>query len=103
MHIVENGVARLVVRDRTSWVSWVCIAAAAANGVGLAATHDLRFLVPGLLFAAFGAAFLRASDVVFDKARRLCRVRRRDVGRVTFREIPFQDIVDVRVETASVS
>jgi len=99
MRIVENSAERVVLRDRTLWVSWVCLAAAAATALLVVARHaDPRQLIPAALFVAFGLLFLRATDAVFDKAQGLCRVRRRDVWRVTQTEIAFRDIIDVRVE-----
>jgi len=99
MRIVENNAQRLILRDRALWISWVCFALGSiAFGHFAIARGDPRQLIPGALFVVFGAAFLRATDVVFDKAQRRCAIRRRDVWRVTGAEMPFDDIVDVRVE-----
>jgi hypothetical protein len=99
MRIVENSPERVVLRDRTLWVCWVCLAGAAAIAAHYAVTlTEPRQLIPAALTAAMGLFFLRASDVVFDKARKVCAVRRRDIWRVTQAEVEFRDIVDVRVE-----
>ena len=99
MRIVEDTPSRLVMRDRTLWVSWLCFAVVAIAAVRFAlAPGQLRPLIPGALFLAFGLAFLRATDVTFDKGRRTCAVRRRDIARVTRTELAFGDIIDVRVE-----
>jgi len=101
MRIVENSPERVVLRDRTLWVSWVCLGAAAAVGLQVALKHgDPRALYAAGFVAVFGLFFLRASDVLFDKGRSLCRVRRRDIWRVTQVELAFRDILDVRVEPA---
>jgi hypothetical protein len=48
----------------------------------------------------FGFAFLRATDVTFDKVARICAIRRFDVLRLRRTRLAFADIVDVRVEIA---
>jgi len=99
MRIVENSSERVVLRDRTLWVSWVCLGAAAAVCLLVALKHgDPRALYAAGFVAVFGLFFLRATDAVFDKARKTCFVRRRDIWRVTEVELAFRDIVDVRVE-----
>jgi hypothetical protein len=55
-------------------------------------------LIPAALIVVFGLAFLRATDVTFDKVGRICAIRRFDVLRVKRTQIAFADIVDVRVE-----
>jgi hypothetical protein len=99
MRIAENTPSRLVLRDRTLWISAVCFTAAAAL-VGRVA-FDLDGAgqrAPAALSVLFGLAFLRATDVTFDKTERTCFVRRLDVLRLTHRRIAFDDIVDVRLE-----
>jgi hypothetical protein len=99
MRIVENTASRLVLRDRTLWISWLCFACAAViAAMFLGADHDPRRLIPAGLFLAFGALFLRATDAVFDKVRQSCAVRRRDIWRVTQRDLTFADITDIQVE-----
>jgi hypothetical protein len=43
-------------------------------------------------------AFLRATDVTFDKIERSCAIRRLDVLRLTRIRLVFADITDARVE-----
>ena len=102
MRIVENSPSRLVLRDRTYWVTIVCFAAA-LFGAGYFALHrgDPRELIPTALFVAFGLAFLRATDVVFDRIDRRCVVRRLDVVKVTRTELLFHDLTDIRVDVSA--
>ena len=102
MRIVENSSSRLVLRDRTYWITIVCFAAA-LFGAGYFALHpgDPRELVPTALFIAFGLAFLHSTDVVFDKIDRRCVVRRLDVVKVTNTELLFHDIKDIKVDVSA--
>jgi hypothetical protein len=99
MRIAENTPSRLVLRDRTLWISAVCFTAAAAL-VGRVAfdLDDASQLVPAALSVLFGLAFLRATDVTFDKTKGTCLVRRLDVLRLTCRRVAFHDIIDVRID-----
>lgn len=99
MRIVENNVSRLVLRDRTLWVSFACFGCGLFLAGAIIAIHkDFR----GLCVAAFlflcGLVFLRTTDVVFDTSRRICSLRRRDLFRVTSREIGFDEISDVLID-----
>ncbi len=99
MRISEDTPSRLRLRDRTLWISLVCFAGAAAIIVRVAVDRDpSEQLIPAALFVVFGLAFLRATDVTFDRVERLCAIRRFDVLRVKRTQIAFADIVDVRVE-----
>ncbi len=99
MRISENTPSRLRLRDRTLWISLVCFAAAAAIVVGVAFDREQSGqLIPAVLSVIFGLAFLRATDVTFDKIERVCAVRRFDVLRVARTRLAFEEIVDVRVE-----
>ena|ERR1700694_4119935 len=101
MRITENTPSHLRLRDRTLWMSVVCFAAVAVLG-GYAACDQaqLEQFIPAALFLMFGLAFLRATDVTFDKAERTCVIRRLDVLRVMRMHLSFADITDVRVEVA---
>jgi hypothetical protein len=101
MRITENTPLHLRLRDRTLWISVVCFAAAGVLGV-YAACDRAQFeqLIPAALFLMFGLAFLRATDVTFDKVERTCVIRRLDVLRVMRMHLSFTDITDVRVEVA---
>jgi hypothetical protein len=99
MRIVENTPARLVLRDRTLRLSWIFFAIAAASAVWFAIRGgDPWQLIVCALWIGFGLVFLRATDVTLDKPRRVCTVRRRDIWRVTARDLAFAEITDVRVE-----
>src|SRR5262249_30105649 len=81
----------------------VCFGAAVILAAG-AALHPDRpgFLVSTGLLIIFALAFLRATDVTFDKAMRVCDIRRLDVMRLKRVRLSFDDILDARVEFASV-
>jgi hypothetical protein len=102
MRITENTSMRLKLRDRTLWISVVCFAAASFE-VASFAVHGGTWseLVPAAVSVAFGLAFLRATDVTFDKNRRICAVRRFDVIRARRQQLAFHDIKDVRIEVSS--
>jgi len=97
MRIVENTPERLVLRDRTLWISAVCFGAAALLLIRFAPA-DRGALIGAILFAVFGLAFLRSTDLVLDKYQALCSLRRLDVLRVKRLRFAFEDIRDVRVE-----
>ncbi|HEX4739139.1 MAG TPA: hypothetical protein VH331_16435 [Allosphingosinicella sp.] len=100
MRIIEDNPSRLVLRERSLWVSFVCFGAALFLVVGSAFAHEgSQPLLPAGLFAVFGLAFLRSSDVAVDKTRRTCTVRRRDMLRVTRLELGFDAIDDVLVDS----
>jgi hypothetical protein len=101
MRITENTPSHLRLRDRTLWMSVVCFASAAVLGA-YAACDQAQYeqLIPAALFLMFGSAFLRATDVTFDKAERTCVIRRLDVLRVIRMQLSFADITDARVEVA---
>jgi hypothetical protein len=99
MRISENTPSHLRLRDRTLWISIVCFAAAAIIMVRIAFDHDQSGkLIAAALSLMFGLAFLRATNVTFDKIERSCTLRRFDVLRVTRTRLAFADITDVRVE-----
>jgi hypothetical protein len=99
MRITENTASHLKLRDRTLWISAVCFAAAASLIARAAFDQDqFEQLIPAGLSLIFGLAFLRATDVTFDKIERVCAIRRFDVWRIIRRRLAFADITDVRVE-----
>lgn len=104
MRIVENRPERLVLRDRTLWVSAVVILGAAMAVLNFAQHPHALPLLPVALAGAFACAValfaLRSSDVVFDKRARTCRVRRLDMLKLTRRSLAFDDIQDVRVDVS---
>jgi hypothetical protein len=101
MRISENTASHLRLRDRTLWISAVCFAAAMIFVVRPAVVRDQpSVLIPAALFVMFGLAFLRATDVTFDKNGRVCDIRRLDVLRLTRRQLAFAEILDARVEIA---
>jgi hypothetical protein len=103
MRIVENSPSCLRLRDRTLWISVVCFGAVVITLVG-AILHADRpgMLVSAAMFIIFALAFLRATDVTFDKEKRLCDIRRLDMMRLKRMRFAFADIVDARVEIAPV-
>jgi len=103
MRIVENSSSRLRLRDRTLWISAVCFGTAVILAVG-AALHPGQpgFLVSTALLILFVLAFLRATDVTFDKTTHVCDIRRLDVLRLKRMRFAFADIRDAQVEYASV-
>ena len=100
MRITENTPSHLRLRDRTLWISGVCFAAAVVLAARAALDRDqLGELIPAALSAMFGLAFLRATNVTFDKVvERICAIYRFDVLRVRRTRLAFADIVDARVE-----
>jgi hypothetical protein len=100
MRITESTPSHLRLRDRTLWISGVCFAAAVVLAARAALDRDqLGELIPAALSAMFGLAFLRATNVTFDKVvERICAIYRFDVLRVRRTRLAFADIVDARVE-----
>ena len=101
MRITENTPTHLRFRDRTLWISVICFAAAGVLGVYAACDPgQFELFIPATLFLMFGLAFLRATDVTFDKVARTCVISRLDVLRVMRVRLAFEEIVDVKVEIA---
>ncbi|HLI66254.1 MAG TPA: hypothetical protein VKU90_07795 [Caulobacteraceae bacterium] len=99
MRIVEDTPQRVVLRDRTLWITWVCFGAAAFIAVqGAAHQMGTRAIFPAVIFFLFGAFFLRSTDALFDKAAHVLTLRRRNILAVTRNEIPFDQIQDIKVE-----
>jgi hypothetical protein len=98
MRIAEDTPSRLVLRDRTLWISLLCFGGAAALLARFAVVWDKQLLIGAGLSLAFGLPFLRATDLVFDKAQRLCDLRRLDMVRVTRLSLNFSEIRDIQVE-----
>jgi len=99
MRISEDTPSRLALRDRTLWLSAIFLAGAALLGFGVVRDREPGLLVSAGLFVIFALAFLRATDVAFDKVARTCVIRRLDVLRLTRMQLGFDDIIDARVET----
>src|SRR3982074_1947403 len=100
MRITESTPSHLRLRDRTPLISGVCFAAAVVLAARAALDRDqLGELIPAALSAMFGLAFLRATNVTFDKVvERICAIYRFDVLRVRRTRLAFADIVDARIE-----
>jgi hypothetical protein len=103
MRIAEDTPSRLVLRDRTLWISLICFGGAAALLARFAVVGDKQLLIGAGLSLAFGLPFLRATDLVFDKAQRLCDLRRLDMLRVTRLSLAFSEIRDIKVEVESMA
>ena len=99
MRIVEDSQTRLVLRDRTSWVSIVCGAAAVVISVFALSYPEPKGLISAALCLLFAIVFFRNSDVAFDKAARSCTVKRRDMWRLARSVIPFEAIKGIEVQT----
>ena len=98
MRISEDTPERLVLRDRTLWISLVCLAGATALLVRFAMVEDKALLMGVAVSVLFSLPFLRASDLVLDKSQRICSLRRLDMWRVTRASLAFSDIRDIKVE-----
>lgn len=98
MRIVENTSARLVLRDRSLWLTYVFGAAAIFLSVGGLVVGRLNALALAALFSLFALLSLRSSDVVLDKARKTCTIKRRDVWRATEKQLAFREIRSVVVD-----
>jgi hypothetical protein len=102
MRIAENKPSRLRLRDRTCWISLVCLGSALILAGGAIATDQPKLFVTAALFLIFALAFQYTTDVTFDKTRRVCYIRRLNVWRPRRMRLAFEDIRDVRVEFAPV-
>ena len=98
MRIAENTPSRLVLRDRTLWISTLLLGVAAVLLVHYAKAHD-QTLISALVWVAFALPFLRSTDVIFDKSEGICTLRRLDMLRLTSTRLEFRDLKDIRVET----
>lgn len=99
MRIVENSPTRIVVRDRTSWISIVLGAGAIFVAVLAISRGEPKALISAGLCIVFAIAFLRTSDVIFDKVARSCTLKRRDMWRITRKVVQFASIEDVLIDT----
>src|SRR5438552_4295175 len=101
MRIVEDTPARLRLRDRTLWISVACVIAAVYLFVNSRLHGEGPMgLVAATLALTFALAFMRATDVAFDKAARICQLWRLDVLKITRLQLEFAQIVDVRVDVS---
>ena len=98
MRIVEDTPSRLVLRDRTLWISSICLVAAMVMVVRGAVVGDDQLLIGAAVMLAFAIPFLRATDLIFDKGQRICSLRRLDMWRIKRLSLPFSDIRDIKVE-----
>lgn len=98
MRVVENGPCRLVLRDRTSWISFFCWIAALIIAAFALRRGEPKALVSAGLFFLFGIGFFRNSKAVFDKSSRSCSLSRLDMWRVSRTTVPFDAIQDIVVE-----
>jgi hypothetical protein len=101
MRIKANTPSELVLRDRTLWISAVCFAAVLFMVYRVLVHHDSQNLYFSALFLAlFGVVFLGATDVVFEKRRGICRLRRLSALGIFRADYRFPEIKDVKVEIA---
>src|SRR5260370_29819376 len=100
MRISENTASYLRLRDRTLWISVVCFGAAIFIARFVFVRDQPGLLIPPALFVIFGLAFLRATDVTFDKIGRICAIRRLDLLRVRRARLVFPDILHATLGVA---
>jgi hypothetical protein len=101
MRIKANTQSELVLRDRTLWISAVCFAAVLFMVYRVLVHHDSQNLYFSALFlAVFGVVFLGATDVVFEKRRQVCRVRRLGALGMFRADYRFPEIKEIKVEIA---
>ena len=100
MKVVEDSPSRLVLKDRTLWITGFCFVFAGFMGYqALVQPARVNFLAP-LFLILVGMAFLDMSDVVFDKTRRMVSLRRFSVVKLTRATFRFEEITDVVVQIA---
>jgi hypothetical protein len=102
MRIVENSPSRLRLRDRTRWVSAACLGSTLILAGGAIFTKQPDLFYTAALFLVFAVLALHATDVTFDKTRRICDLRRLNMLRLTRMHIAFEDILDVRIDLTPV-
>lgn len=102
MRIAENGPSRLRLRDRTLWISAVCLGSALTLAGAGVFNDQPKLFITAALFLIFALASMHATDVTFDKTQRVCDIRRLTVLRLTRMRYAFADILNVRVELAPV-
>jgi hypothetical protein len=100
MRIVEDSPTHFRMRGGSLWIAAICFAAALiAVGHVLLAHAPSNELIAAAFSAAFGLAFLRASDVICDRQGRTCQVSRFSLFGLYRRQLAFGDISNVIVET----
>jgi hypothetical protein len=68
MRIVEDSPQRLVLRDQSIWITAICVVASAFLLYELYINQEIGTQAAIVLFfALFGFAFLRISNIEFDK------------------------------------
>ncbi len=100
MRIVEDSPTHFRMRGGSLWIAAICIAAAlVAVGHVVLAHAPPKELIAAAFSAAFGLAFLRASDVICDRLGKTCQVSRFNLFGLHRRQLAFRDISNVIVET----
>jgi hypothetical protein len=101
MRIVQDTPDRMVLKDRTLWISFIC----GPIGLLLVAVTAIE---PswgsgiGAAICLFGAVvFFDSTDLVMDRAARLCDLRRMNYGRTRRWSLRFDEVTDVRIERGS--
>ena len=99
MRIVEDSPQRLVLRDQSIWITAACAASSAFLLYELYINQRLGTQAAiVLLFAFFGFAFLRVSNIEFDKVSQVCILSKLSVFKRTRLTIRFADIADVKID-----
>jgi hypothetical protein len=101
MRIVEDTPGRLVLKDRTLWISFVCgpVALVLAAVTAIEPSWGPGIGAALCLFAA--VVFFDSTDLVMDRASRVCDLRRMTYGRTRRWSLPFDQVTDVRIEWGS--
>jgi hypothetical protein len=100
VRIVEDSPTHFRMRGGSLWIAAICFAAAlVAVGHVVLAHAPSKELIAAAFSAAFGLAFLRASDVTCDRHARTCQVSRFTLLGLRRWQFAFRDITNVAVET----
>lgn len=99
MRIAEDTADRLTLTDRAFWLAAVLAAAAAIMVYASVAFGNSRGLLPAALFFGGAVWFTRSTELMVDKRRRSCVLRRWSPWAVSRSSFAFDQITDVRIET----
>ena len=101
MRIVQDTPDRMVLKDRTLWISFIC-GPIGLMLVGVTAIEPSWGSGIGAAICLVSAVvFFDSTDLVMDRAGRLCDLRRMTFGRTRRWSLRFDDITDVRMEYGS--
>jgi hypothetical protein len=99
MRIVEDSPQRLVLRDQSIWITAICVVASAFLLYELYINQEIGTQAAIVLFfALFGFAFLRISNIEFDKVSQVCILNKFSVFKGIRLTIRFADITDIKID-----